>query len=567
MKRIRLFAATALLATVAVTNSFAQYPGADCGCPPLAARTPVELNTIFTGTFGVIPGPGGNTLDHDAVLTCEHTYIMRNKLYVINGATLTIMPGTIVKGVDTGVATDAAALIITRGSKIIANGTASAQIIFTALDDNLDGNYPIGAKQQWGGLVLLGKATNNLIATNASCTGPNGVKTAGIGFVEGYDASNEYNQYGGAIGSTNDNDNSGVLKYVSIRHAGAVLQLGNELNGLTLGSVGSGTIIDYVDIVANADDGIEFFGGTVNVKHIAMWWGNDDMFDWDLGWKGKAQFLFGIQSSDVVGIDGGDNGFESDGDDNKTGDAAPFMSHPIVYNATIIGNGLASANDFTGPSAIRAKERTEGEIYNSVFANFKFGLDISSARAGLIDSYQNWTAATPSLIVKNNTFINMTDVNYGGVGLCISTKDGKGTTTAPVRRVATTGAGSEMERFTNDGNTYLASLPGFDFNFAMSAGTLSPMTPGGITDKFDAVPNPQIAGETILSTHSLFFTPVSYRGAFGSNEKSWMSEWSFGEETAATSGLLMCPNDVNLSGGVNNDDLNSVLGAFGTSCQ
>jgi hypothetical protein len=471
---------------------------------------------------------------------------MRTKCYVINNATLTIRPGTVIKGAPTGSATDASALIIAKGSKIIAEGYATCPIVFTALSDNLDNQHPICARGEWGGLVLLGKAKNNLIVGNTYCTG-----TKGVGFIEGYDATNAYNQYGMPEGQTNDDDNSGVLKYVSIRHSGAVLQTANELNGLSLGSVGRGTKIDYVDIIGSDDDGIEFFGGTVNVKHIGMFWGNDDMFDYDLGWKGNAQFLFGIQSPDIAAIPGGDNGFEADGDDNSKGDDAGFMSHPVIYNATLIGNGLASANDFSGPSAIRAKERCEGEIYNSVLANFRFGLDLNNKRTalatppGTTDAYTNWING--SLIVRNNTFVNMT----GGLGHVTVTQ-----ATGP--RAA--GSASDLTKFTTDGNTYASTLAGFDFAFAMTCGT-----PGTITHKFDAVPN-NIAG-IAPPAGSGFFTPVSYRGAFGATEKSWLSDWSIGKEIGVSAGLVPCPNDINNNGIINTSDLNSVLGALGQSCQ
>jgi hypothetical protein len=552
MKKINFLAASAIMAFAAVSTGFAQSNlGADCGCPSVSSRTVVDINTVFTGTTS-----GGITLNHDAVLTCDKVYVMHTKSYVINNATLTIMPGTLIKGAAALNETDASAMIITRGSKIIADGTQSCPIVFTAESDNLT-NHPICARGEWGGLVLLGKAKNNLIVGNGSCAG-----TAGVGFIEGYDVAQTFNLYGMPAGQTDDDDNSGVLRYVSIRHSGAVLQLGNELNGLSLGSVGRGTTIDYLDIIGSDDDGIEFFGGTVNVKHIAMYWGNDDMFDYDLGWSGKAQFLFGIQSPDVA-IPGGDNGFEADGDDNTKGDAAGYMSHPIIYNATIIGNGLGTANDYTGPSAIRAKERTEGEIYNSVFANFKYGLDISKTRGtlgaptGSVDSYENWIAGT--LVVKNNTFVNMTDATYGPNGICISTKNGKGTSTVAVRTVA---SASDITKFqTTDGNTYQTSLPGFDFGFGMTCGN-----PGSITHQYDATPNPQIAG-VAPAAGSLFFSPVAYRGAFGANEKNWLSDWSIGSTIGVTPGLTKCETDVNLDGKTDGADYLKVIQKIFTSCQ
>jgi hypothetical protein len=552
MKKFKHLAAVALLASVAVTNNFAQNNlGEDCGCPPVSQRDNVELSTLFNGS--------GNTLTHDAVLTCNHNYIIRTKLYVYTGSTLTINPGTVIKGAATGTPTDASALVVMVGAKIMAAGTESCPIVFTAEADNLDGNYPICNRGQWGGLVLLGKAPNNLIVGNvySASTTQNG-----IGFIEGYDAANPYNHYGAAPGLTDENDNSGILRYVSIRHAGAVLQLANELNGLSLGSVGRGTTIDHIEILAADDDNVEFFGGTVNVKYITAWWGADDMFDYDLGWNGNAQFLFSITSPDRVAIPGSDNGFEADGDDDKRGNLAGYMSHPTIYNTTLISDGAASANDFSGPSAIRAKERTEGEIYNSVFANFKFGLDLSNTRGslppaqGTTDAYQNWIAG--NLVVKNNTFVNMTDPTYGPNGICISTTNGKGTGTPAVRAVA---SASDLTKFTGDGNTYQTTLPGFDYVLGMTCGT-----PGTITHKFDAVPNPEISSSIIPPANG-FFTRVSYRGAFGANEKSWLSGWTMGEQMNVTRGLVNCPTDVNSDGKTDGSDYLDLVGSFGFSCQ
>lgn len=537
MKKIRLLAASAILAFAAISNSFAQNDlGKECGCPLVSARGAGINLSSFADADGV--------LTSNLLLTCDKLYILDKKIYVPWGKTLTIMPGTVVKADPSGNPSTASAIVVMRGGKIFANGSQTCPIVFTASADPMDGSYAITNTGKWGGIVILGRAKNNLIGSNGSSVSPD---STGIGWVEGYPAASVYNHYGMKPGFEVSNDNSGILRYVSIRHAGAIVTGANELNGLTLASVGSGTTIDYIDIVANADDGIEFFGGTVNVKHIAMWWGNDDMFDWDLGWIGNGQFLFGIQCPDIALLAGGDNGFESDGDDNTKGDAAGFMSHPVIYNATLIGNGLASSSDFSGPSALRAKERTEGEIYNSILANFRYGFDLNNKRTalatppGTTDAYTNWING--SLLVKNNTWVNVT----GGLGVLTVTQ-----ATGP--RAA--GSASDLSKFTTDGNTYLTSVPGFDYTFAMSG--------GAITHKFDAVPLPEISS-TITPSGS-FFSPVSYRGAFASNEKSWLSDWSYGKLTNSTTGLVICPNDVDNSGAINSDDLLQVLGAFGTSC-
>lgn len=545
----------AFFATVAITSSFGQAQllnnwGTACGCPQVSARTPQDLRA---GNFD-----GDSLLTADLVLTCDKIWTFTGKLYIPEGKTLTIMPGTILKGAYIADPEDASAIIVMPGGKIIADGTSSCPILMTTADDPVNGSYPICSKGRWGGLVLLGRAQNNLIAGNKY----NWLRD-GVGYVEGYDKGLQTsggvykNLYGKMlpVGAEvfDDDDNSGILRYVSVRHAGAVLETANELNGITLGSVGRGTVIDNVEIVSNDDDGIEFFGGTVNVRHVAMFFGNDDMFDWDLNWRGNGQFLFGIQSPDNVAIPGSDNGFESDGEDDKK--SSGQYSRPIIYNATIIGDGTASAADFTGPSAFRAKDRTQGEVYNSIFANFLYGFDVSDVSGSTIpvqpnDSYDFWYT-TGDLILKNNLFVNITDPTFGVEGLSVVTSTG--------RRAPNAG---EIAKFQADGNSHVASLPGFDFTLGMTC--------PNITDPYDAVPNPEIIS-SIYPTPAQgngFFYPVRYKGAFSALEESWLSQWTAINFVGvdATNGVIPCPTDVDKSGFTGAGDLNAILGAFGNSC-
>ena len=195
-------------------------------------------------------------------------YMLSGFVYVKNNAELTIQPGTIIKGVSG----TKAALIIERGSKILAQGTSSAPIVFTS--DKPKGERASG---DWGGLVLCGKATTN--------KHDNG---AGVGVAEGGIGSN----YGG----TDDADNSGILQYVRIEFPGIPLTStqNSEINGLTLYSVGSGTTIDHIQVSYSGDDSYEWFGGTVNCKYLVAMRSLDDVFDTDNGYRGKLQFLFGL---------------------------------------------------------------------------------------------------------------------------------------------------------------------------------------------------------------------------------------------------------------------------------
>ena len=225
-------------------------------------------------------------------LTSDKIWTLNGRVTVVAGVTLTIEPGTIIKG-GSGTGSNASALIIARGAKIMAEGTHDNPIIFTSIADeinvgefispNLDENY----NGLWGGLIICGNAPISADAQSVQ--------------IEGIPASDNNGLYGG----TDETDNSGILNYVSIRHGGANIGEGNEINGLTLGGVGSGTIINNIEVVANQDDGIEFFGGTVNVSNTVVWRAGDDSYDVDQSWAGTL--------NNWIEIDGSDHALELDG--------------------------------------------------------------------------------------------------------------------------------------------------------------------------------------------------------------------------------------------------------------
>jgi hypothetical protein len=480
------------------------------------------------------------------------------KIYVPSGKSLTINPGVVVKARAYSTADSATALTVSRGGKIFANGTENCQVVFTAEADPMDGTYALSNKGKWGGICVAGKATNNLKLAN---NGPFAVGTAGkicvadgLGTFEGFNSTNYRDQFGADLtaGETfDDNDNSGILTYISIRHSGAILVLGGELNGLSLGSVGRGTTIDHIEIVSCADDAIEFWGGTVNVKNYATLFGNDDMFDWDDAYTGKSQFIFGIKAADTTASADADNGFEMDADDQKS-NVTP-RSHPVIYNATMIGNAKTTlSSDNSGLAAIEAKELTEGEIYNSIFANFRYGLNLIKTvgtRTGGFEAYHNWANtggnSTNSLKIKCNAFVGMT-------------KD-----FALDKNAVTAFASTDTAQFyTTDLNTTHTSLPGFVPTWAAN------FTTNTITTKFDAIPNPQITNAAGCPTapYDGFYTPVSYKGAFPASGKNWLSNWAYTQLINVTSGLQPCPTDINADGITNNVDFLQLLGQFNQSC-
>ncbi len=532
-KNISKMMITAVMAVAGSTASMAQTNlGADCGCPSIAARA---ANTVNIST---ITDANGN-FPANYVMTCDKKYVLDEKAYVIAGRSLTIMPGTAIFATNNG-ALNATALIVSRGGKIIAAGTESCPIVFTANGDNMDGSFNT-PQQLWGGVVLLGKATNNL-----NVGGCGGLQVAsGVGRIEGI-ASGDYRSYYGAdlantvgapfntsgVAEAFDNDdNSGILRYVSIRHGGATIATNNELNGLTLGSIGRSTVLEYIEIVANSDDGIEFFGGVPNVKYAAVVYSDDDNFDWDHGFSGKGQFWYTLMAPGR-----GDHGMEIDSDDNDC--AGTPISNPQIYNYTCIGRNNA------GDMAIEAKEGTGGRIRNSVFANFVNGVRFEEAGGnGSYTAYGNWTAATPLLVLENNTFVNMTGTKFS--------------ITTQAATVA------DSSRMFNAGNNFVASVPGFDFTHAYNY-TVNSLT-AAVTDQVDPSPSPALGTVSAVPVDG-FFTPTTYRGAFASSGPNWLKNWSFTSYVDQFNGLVPCSTDTNNDGVTNITDFNAVLGAFGTSC-
>lgn len=278
---------------------------------------------------------------------------LMNKVYVKNNATLTIAPGTIIRGDKLTQGT----LIITRGAKIIADGTAANPIVFTS-------NEAVGARNEgdWGGLVLLGLAKNN--------------QPGGVANIEGIVPTTD-SQYGGNF----DNDNSGILRYVRVEFAGIALEPNKEINGITFGSVGNQTIVDYVQVTFSGDDSFEWFGGTVNCKHLIAYRGLDDDFDTDFGFRGKIQFGLAIRDKDISDAPGDSNCFESDND--AAGSTAQPKTRPIFSNVTLVGpkgNGttaLPTGEKFE--KAFRLRRNSAVSVLNSLVTGWEKGLSIEGA--------------------------------------------------------------------------------------------------------------------------------------------------------------------------------------------
>jgi hypothetical protein len=271
--------------------------------------------------------------------TADKTYILGGRITVVSGGILNIAAGTVIKG-EAGSGANATALVIARGGKINANGTAASPIIFTSVADeimsgeiaspNLDPNI----NGLWGGVLILGRAPGSFAGNVTEVQ------------IEGIPPSDTNGLYGGNLPA----DDSGVFKYVSIRHGGANIGEGNEINGLTLGAVGSATVIENVEVVGNQDDGIEWFGGTVNVKNAVVWNAGDDAIDTDQAWAGELDNFIVVCGSET------DHALEIDGPEGSLNAAH------TVKNGTVVGSSVAELGDF------RAGAR--GTFENIYFLNF-----------------------------------------------------------------------------------------------------------------------------------------------------------------------------------------------------
>ncbi|MFT5618223.1 MAG: hypothetical protein ACI85I_001454 [Arenicella sp.] len=275
----------------------------------------------------------------------DTVYILRERVSVLNGVTLTIEAGTVIKGDETKKNEKAATLMVAQGGKLNAIGTAEEPIVFTSTADTIEPyqvrfaspNLKVTDQGKWGGLVILGKAPISVSSAN------------GTERIEGVGDDEDNGIYGG----TDAADNSGTIQYVSIRHGGAEIAAGKEINGLTLGGVGSGTTIDHIEVLATSDDGVEFFGGTVNVTNILVVNQGDDGIDIDQSYSGTVDNFMVI-----MGIATSDEGLEIDG---REGDLEGKFT---LKNGMIKIDGSASAHsaDF--------KSKATGTVQNVIFQGF-----------------------------------------------------------------------------------------------------------------------------------------------------------------------------------------------------
>ncbi len=309
--------------------------------------------------------------------TSENVYVLTGKVVVESGHTLTIEPGTIIKAKE-GSGTLASALVIRQGAKINAVGTASQPIIFTSILDNIQPGELTGTNLTeadqglWGGLVVLGYAP--ISAADGDV----------LAQIEGFPTTDDF----GAFGGDNIADNSGTMSYISIRHGGALIGAGNEINGLTLGGVGNGTSISNIEIIANLDDGVEFFGGTVDASNILVGFQGDDGVDIDMNYEGTVSNFMVINGSNS------DEALEIDGPEGSTYTNGFFaLENGTVYTF----GGTEARGDF--------KSKAQGSISNVKMGEAKIRASYQNNCADpKTDAFTYLTQASPILTFTGSEF-------------------------------------------------------------------------------------------------------------------------------------------------------------------
>lgn len=410
--------------------------------------------------------------------TADKIYILNKIIYVTNGATLTIEPGTLIKGSKS--TAGSGSLVITRGAKINAVGTADKPIVFTSAQ-------PVGQRnsQDWGGVILLGKAPVNQGTDNA---------------IEGISAGNANALFGG----NDPHDNSGVMKYVRIEFAGVPLSPDNEINGLTFGGVGDGTEIDYIEVYRSGDDSYEWFGGTVNCKHLMAIGGLDDDFDTDFGFSGKVQFALGQRYPTIADVSGS-NGFESDNDgsgSNKTPKTSAVFSNVTFVGPYAGGSGTKNVNaNYQHGAQIRRNSALS--CLNSVFVGYVDGIYIDDSKVATAGATStNYTNG--DLVFKNNIIGYVKNADNAIKG---ENENLFGTQLAA-------------------DNSFDNALVGTDLMVAptkIASGFADAGTPNFLP-KSGSILATKAAVFTDAKVSDSFFEKVSYVGAFGTTD--WTSGWA-----------------------------------------
>ena len=437
-----------------------------------------------TGTTITLQG----AINADTTLRKNNTYILKGVVYVTGNKTMTIEPGTVIKGSYSG--SDVGALVITRGSKLMAQGNANEPIVFTSASPNPQSG-------DWGGIIICGKAP-----INTSFNGTSGLfqVEGGVDNAEGYGLAGS----GDAVAPTPiADDNSGTLSYIRIEYAGYAFQPDKEINSLTLAAVGSGTTIDHIQVAYAKDDAFEWFGGTVNAKYLIAYKTQDDDFDTDNGFSGKVQFGLIVRDSAIADISKSES-FESD--NNSGGTTATPQTKAIFSNITSIGPRATLNN--VGNSLFLAgaqiRRNSSISIFNSVFMGWPTGIFIDGTTGTPTDN----NIADSSLRIRYTTLAgNNIPIRYAGPNADFAS--------SIESWFLTPSFGNTIVPNTSDAKliqpfNYQALDP---TPFAGSNGYAPIVSGANFTDAFLSDP---------------FFTPVSFRGGIAPAgvESTWWKGWT-----------------------------------------
>lgn len=432
-------------------------------------------------------------IDSNLTLSPNNDYLIQGLTYIVNNKTLTILPGTVIRGNFTGV--NVAALIITRGSKIVADGNATQPIVFTSAN-------PTPRSGDWAGIVICGRAPVNA----SSIAGP------GTYLVEG-GINNSFSD--GIAGGTDAADSSGVLRYVRIEYAGYAYNQDQEINSLTMAGVGNKTVIEYVQVTFAKDDAFEWFGGTVNCKYLVSYKTQDDDFDSDNGFNGTVQFGLIFRDSAIADISRSE-AFESDNDANGT--AATPKTTAIFSNITAIGprattTGIGNSLYLCGA---QIRRNSAISIFNSVFMGWPAGLLIDDSRG--LATWNN--VLDSSLRFRGNLIAGCAiPINYAVAN------PATGTTQTSV----TTHFSNSFYR-----NTILANNEqvGYTRPFDYNNPDFSPFASANVNiPGFPSGPNPITNGwdftDSKLASNS-YITSVTFRGGIGPSGvfNNWYKGWT-----------------------------------------
>jgi hypothetical protein len=411
-------------------------------------------------------------------------YILNGFIYVLGNSVLNIEPGTVIRG-KAGTGLNSAALFITQGARIFANGTRAKPIIFTSETDDLadPNDIPLYTRNLWGGVVIFGRAV-----LNTSSDGTGNTTSPKYDIFEGLPDTQISGQFVNRYGGNDDNDNSGVFRYVSIRYASTVILPNKEINALSLCAVGRGTRIENIECFGAGDDSVEFFGGTVNTKYMASIFSDDDNFDIDQGYRGKNQFWFALQAPDRK-----DNGGEWNGEPSGIAVSNAPIGNFEIYNATYIGAGTNS----TGARAFISREYAAPRVLNSIFTEFNIGANIDDK------SYQHFLNGRAT--VCNNIFWNF----------------------------ASNGVAQPYWQNANASNALMVLCTDNMFTDPMLTTVSRTNVPAFRLDPRPKAGSPALSS-SLTAPNDGFYNPVAYKGAF--KDVNWTADWGFAAEACLMSG-------------------------------